>query len=241
MSHAEEWLDKVFQAGGDTVPPPSPDNLESCSPCLGRQSSVPLIHENDSTVTPPKRKCPESFRDCSQSCKASSNKKSRQILAEIGSPNMAHRSPVKKGTKGFQVIDDDGSDAVRLNTTLRQARRDPRVPIRGAADASALDTPMSSRIASSGASTGDATDVNDENSSINESASSKVSRRSRSPTKRMVDLKIAEKKIVEKGVTSNSDLPPDVESLYLDIQTIGMTGCGIVPLEMKVSFLVCFW
>ena len=91
------------------------------------------------------------------------------------------------------------------------------MPIRGAADASALVTPMSSRIASSGASTGDATDVNDENSSINESASSKVSRRSRSPTMRMVDLKIAEKKIVEKGVTSNSDLPPDVESLYLDI------------------------
>jgi hypothetical protein len=80
-------------------------------------------------------------------------------------------------------------------------------------------------------------DANDEECSIIGPASSKISKGSRSPTKRMVDLKVAEKKIVEKNVISSSDLPFDAQSLYLDIQTIGMTGCGSLVFTPHASRL----
>jgi hypothetical protein len=49
---------------------------------------------------------------------------------------------------------------------------------------------------------------------------STTSKRSRSPTRRMVDLQIAKKPVVPKRTTSSADVPQDEISLYKAIQAL---------------------
>lgn len=157
MHSDDEWLDGVLHCGGDIVPPPAPDDRPYYLPRDGRQFSASLPAENDSTAASPKRKYPGSLRDNRRSCGGSPNRKLwRQILAEIESPYMAHRSPRKKGTRGVRDISESESSAVRPEATLRPLHRDPRVPIRGLEEASAAGTPISTEDA----------DANDEECSM---------------------------------------------------------------------------
>jgi hypothetical protein len=70
-------------------------------------------------------------------------------------------------------------------------------------------------------------------SSVTESIGSK---RSRSPTKRMVDLQVAEKKVVPKTAKSPADVPEDVRGLYRAIQSLARVPRGVIPLGIEVPF-----
>ena len=85
---------------------------------------------------------------------------------------------------------------------------------------------------------GRAGSLDQKESSIDESTESRNSKRSRSPTKRMVDLRVADKRIEEKGIYSLSDLPEDVRELHMDVQTLGMSEYGIVPMDIKVCSIM---
>lgn len=67
--------------------------------------------------------------------------------------------------------------------------------------------------------------------STNESTTSK---RSRSPTRRMVDLQIAKKPVFPKTATSSTDVPQDVRTLYKAIQALARRAKGVIPLGIEV-------
>lgn len=69
-------------------------------------------------------------------------------------------------------------------------------------------------------------------SSVTESTGSKA--RSRSPTKRMIDLKVAEKTVCSKTVKSPADVPEDVRKLYKEIQSLARIPRGVIPLGIEV-------
>jgi hypothetical protein len=70
--------------------------------------------------------------------------------------------------------------------------------------------------------------------SIAESAESKVSKRSVSPTKRMVDLRVADKKVIQKSIRTRVDVPEDVQDLYKKIQGVATFARNIVPKGIEV-------
>jgi hypothetical protein len=71
-------------------------------------------------------------------------------------------------------------------------------------------------------------------SSVTESTGSKA--RSRSPTKRMIDLKVAEKTVSSKTARSLADVPEYVRKLYKEIQSLARVPRGVVPRGIEVRF-----
>ncbi|KAI9774939.1 MAG: hypothetical protein M1840_000155 [Geoglossum simile] len=69
-------------------------------------------------------------------------------------------------------------------------------------------------------------------SSVTESIGSKA--RSRSLTKRMVDLRVAEKAVAPKTAKSPADVPEDVRGLYMAIQSLARVPRSVIPLGIEV-------
>jgi hypothetical protein len=63
---------------------------------------------------------------------------------------------------------------------------------------------------------------------------STTSKRSRSPTRRMVDLQIARKPVVPKTATSSKDVPKNVETLYREVQALARRSKGVLPRGIEV-------
>ncbi|KAF1972376.1 hypothetical protein BU23DRAFT_162512 [Bimuria novae-zelandiae CBS 107.79] len=68
-------------------------------------------------------------------------------------------------------------------------------------------------------------------SSVTESTGSKA--RSRSPTKRMINIKIAEKTVSSRTVKSPADVPEDVRKLYRVVQSLARVPRGVIPLGIE--------
>jgi hypothetical protein len=62
-----------------------------------------------------------------------------------------------------------------------------------------------------------------------------TSERSRSPTRRMVDLRIAKKPVVPKTAIGSTDVPQDVRILYKAIQALARRSKGVIPLGIEVQ------
>ncbi|KAK7177661.1 hypothetical protein PSPO01_16292 [Paraphaeosphaeria sporulosa] len=79
----------------------------------------------------------------------------------------------------------------------------------------------------------DAKDVEDTNVvdavDAESNAESTASRQSRSPTRRVVDLRIARKPLVPRVVKSSEDVPEDVRALYKAISTLVRRSKGVIP------------
>ena len=246
MSNADAWLDDVFHAGGDSESPLSP-NIPTYylpKPRKGLANSSP--GKTAPIASPVKRKrCAlseidlpnERVREFRETCLGSfPPKRQRPAFAESELSNMAYRSrsPKKKGTTNTQDVDENAFVAAQPDATVRQHRPNTRMAIRSLDKVVNPPGLASGRSGKSGTLVGGTEDQHQREPSIDESADSKNSKRSLSPTKRMVDLRVTEKRIAEKGVTSPSDVPSDVQSLHLEVQTTGMSGYGIVPMEIKV-------
>lgn len=77
----------------------------------------------------------------------------------------------------------------------------------------------------------DREDMDRSASSVTESTGSKA--RSRSPTERMVDLRVAEKMVAPKTVKSPADVPEDVRGLYKAIQSLARVPRSVIPLGIE--------
>ena len=75
-------------------------------------------------------------------------------------------------------------------------------------------------------------------SSTRNSTDSKA--RSRSPTKRMIDLRVAKKKVNQKKAQSRADIPEDVRELYDAIRSLAIVSRNGIPQEVEVRISTCF-
>ncbi len=80
----------------------------------------------------------------------------------------------------------------------------------------------------------DRTDASVESSSVADSISSKRLRRPNSPTKRMVDLVVANKPVVPGSISSLLDVPKPVLELYKEVYRLANFPRGIVPAGIEV-------
>ena len=246
MSNADAWWDDVLRAGRDSESPLSPNIPAYYLPKPRKELLNSSTGENAPIASPVKRKRSalaeidlpnDRVREARETCLCSSRpKRQRSALAEVGLSNMAYRSrsPKKKGTTSARDADENTFVAAQPDATVRQPHRNTRMAIRSLDKAVIPPRPASGRSGLSGTPVGGVADQDQQEPSIDESADSKNSKRSLSPTKRMADLRVAEKRLAEKGVTSPSDVPSDVQSLHLDVQTMGISGYGIVPMDIKV-------
>lgn len=70
---------------------------------------------------------------------------------------------------------------------------------------------------------------------------STISKRLRSPTRRMVDLHIARKPVAQKLATSSTDVPQGVRTLYKAIGAISQRSKGVITLGMGTWFSNMFF
>jgi hypothetical protein len=118
---------------------------------------------------------------------------------------------------------------VRARRKLAPAPPAPTMPV-PALDETAM--PALTPSASEGELDIDREDMDRPASSVTESTDSKA--RSRSPTKRMVDLRVAEKMVAPKTVKSPADVPEDVRGLYKAIQSLARVPRSVIPLGIEV-------
>ena len=258
MALAHSWLTAVFDAGGDFEPPPDPQIPADYLQKPQRQHPAPtqtqlppshLPHLPVSLSRPNRKRTALAEIDSSNN---SYPHKRQRILNESNhtcAMPQPSRSPSKTSSRiAARKVEDTRSKAqvveyvVDLNATPRPGRvgrkpapgpAAPPVPVPALHEANTpeliptpsasdseyidrdeMDRPMSSI------------------SSITESTGSKA--RSRSPTKRMIDLKVAEKAVSSKTVKSPADVPEDVRKLYKEIRSLARVPRGVIPLGIEV-------
>ncbi|OAL57242.1 hypothetical protein IQ07DRAFT_638598 [Pyrenochaeta sp. DS3sAY3a] len=74
-----------------------------------------------------------------------------------------------------------------------------------------------------------------EDAEVESTHESTTSKRSHSPTLRIVDLQIAKKPMFPKTATSSTDVPQDVRTLYKAIQVLARQSKGVVPLGIETE------
>jgi hypothetical protein len=122
---------------------------------------------------------------------------------------------------------------VDLNTTPRPTRRKRAAPLAlPIPDLQIRPTPILTPSVSEEHADEDVEDVED--AEVESTHESTTSKRSRSPTRRMVDLQIAKKPVVPKTATSSTNVPQDVRTLYKAIQALARRSKGVIPLGVEV-------
>jgi hypothetical protein len=61
-----------------------------------------------------------------------------------------------------------------------------------------------------------------------------TSKRSHSPTRRMIDLQVAKKPVISRTATPSADVPQDVRTLFKMIQALARRSKCIMPLGIEV-------
>ncbi|KAF2467996.1 uncharacterized protein BDR25DRAFT_266464 [Lindgomyces ingoldianus] len=249
MDCTNTWLADVHAAGGDLEPPPKPE-IPAEYLQKPRRRPAPETY----LASPPSCICASFARP----------KRRRVVLSEIDPPNqkrqrslnavahvMSQRSPTRKssrqtGTAGKARITTKEAPPVEdviaavehivlgtqhvidPNTTPRPTRQKrvapPALPI---PDPHTRPAPILTPSVSE-----EQAGEDTEAESAHESTTSK---RSRSPTRRMVDLKVAKKPVVSKTATSSTDVPQDVKTLYKTIQALARRSKGVIPLGIETE------
>jgi hypothetical protein len=245
MACASAWLADVYAAGGDVEPPPNPDIPAEYQqkPRRHPASNAYLTFLPPSTYTSFAR--PKRQRAALSEIDLPNQKRRRALNAPTRAMSQDLRSPTKKSSRQTRAMNkarittketsavDDVIVVVDLNATPRPTRRKraapPALPI---PDLQTRPAPILTPSVSEEHADEDIEDVEDaEVESIQESTTSK---RSRSPTRRMVDLQIAKKPVVSKTATSSTDVPQDVRTLYKAIQALARRSKGVIPLGIEV-------
>jgi hypothetical protein len=250
MDCTNTWLANVHAAGGDLEPPPQPE-IPAEYLQKPRRRPTPEAYLD----SPPPSTCAPFAR----------SKRRRAALSEIDPPNqkrlralnaVAHVMPQNPGsptrkssrqagtagkaritTKEAPPVEDviESVEHIALetqhadpNTTPRPTRRKrvapPALPI---LDLHTRPAPVLTPSVSE--------EQADEDTEVESAHESTTSKRSRSPTRRMVDLQIAKKPVVPKTATSSTDVPQDVKTLYKAIQALARRSKGVIPLGIEVQ------
>ena len=249
MVSVHSWLKDVDAQGGGREPPPAPRIPDS-------YLQKPLRQHPASRPQPPPPHLPNL-----PSSSYGSNRK-RPALAAIDPPNrclrrrlstqitpgyakwqsprspseMTTRSVAKKSEDSMRNVGTVGSmDAVvtpRPGRVGRHATVGPATSAPTLHGANMPDWPPNYSPRDSDHIDRDGMDAPVSRSSVTESTGSKT--RSRSPTKRMIDLRVAEKKAVSKMVTSLADVPEDMQKLYKEIRSLARVPRAVIPVGIEV-------
>ncbi|KAF2835310.1 hypothetical protein M501DRAFT_462650 [Patellaria atrata CBS 101060] len=241
MERADAWLTVTFAAGSDIEPPPLP-NIPAdylAKPRRKRPTSALLPSSHPRIISLPKRKhttlaeidLPNEPLP-SPTEEPSPSRSKRQRVVRI--PNMRHQSqsPSKQKYPARNKAQ-AGENAFDLDAAPRRPRRTNPRP------AKVLSETVMPRL-TPGVSEGENEDWNQPDSSVTESADSRTSKRSVSPTKRMVDLRVADKRVLQKSVRSQSDVPRDVQELYRKVLSLTTFARSIIPKGIEVRVLFNF-
>ncbi|CAI6225569.1 unnamed protein product [Periconia digitata] len=250
MDFTGKWLSAVLDARGDSEPPPNPQIPADYLQKPSRQ------HPASKQIEPPSSLLPSPPTSFTRS------KRSHTKLSEIeplnyepppkrrrtpNSPSLvmsqALRSPSKRSSRVAARKAKDtniGSavkDLVDPNATPRPVHAKGKlapglpVPIVPVLDLDETQMPALTPSASEGELDILRYDIDRPASSITESISSRA--RSRSPTKRIVDLQVAEKTVALKTVKSPADVPENVRGVYKAIQSLARVPRSVIPLGIK--------
>ena len=212
MACANRWLANVYAAGGDSEPPPKP-NIPTDYVQKPRWRHAPETYP----LAPPALAQPKRQRAALYEIDTPNEKRQRvhnaPALAMSQTPiSPTRRSSRQAGTTGNKGTTTKEATVVELSFFSRPA------PV--------LTPSMSEKHVDD---VGDADDA--EVDTIHEST---ISKRSRSPTRRMVDLQIAKKPVISKTATSSKDVPQNVRGLYKNLQALARRSKGVIPLGIEV-------
>ena len=170
-----------------------------------------------------------------------------QQMPNTAKPTMSQppRSPLKKSsrTTAKKTMDTNESeeDKIDHNTTPRPARTRTRTALALAAAEVPIpilnQTAIPALIPSAPKGGSDLVRRDNDRSVSPVTESTDSATRSSSPTKRMVDLRVAEKALAQKGAKSPADVPEDVRKLYKAIRSLAFIPRNIIPLGIEVRAL----
>ncbi|KAF9731991.1 hypothetical protein PMIN02_000356 [Paraphaeosphaeria minitans] len=251
MNSADEWLSDVCAFGGDSEPPPTPTIPADYLQKPRRQplpdayivsSPPPFKHEPLSPlkrrravlldIDLPNQKRLRSFkapaRAMSQSSRSPTRSSRRPRTARKELVSMAEPLAVENMVAAAEHTLFPTQD---LNATPRPTRS------KRAAPPSLPALNLYTRPAPVLTSSVSDNHVNEDTCDIEPGSTygSTTSKRSRSPTLRMVDLRIASKPVVSKSATSSVDIPQDVRKLYKAIQGLARRARGVIPLGIEAE------
>jgi hypothetical protein len=261
------WLANVQAAGGHFAPPPDPEiPIEySQKPRRHPAPHAYLVSPPPSTQTSSTR--PKRRRALAE-IRSPNKKRQRGLNAQAHAMSQDSRSPTRKSSRrtvhNAHTIMEETPGAQNLTSAVehvllpRQHAVDtyatPR-PIRGKRATPPLlpltdmltgRAPVLMPRVSEEHASADAGDVEiAEAESTCESTRSTTSRRSHSPTRRMVDLQVAKKPVIPKTATSSADVPQDVRTLYKMIQALARRSKCVIPLgievQLRCTYVTVFW
>ncbi|PVH92720.1 hypothetical protein DM02DRAFT_635138 [Periconia macrospinosa] len=239
---ADAWLANVRAAGDNSEPPPNPtipaEYLQKPRrqpipaaylvppPSFAHSSLAPLKRRRAalSEIISPNQKRQRALnvpgRKMSQSSQSPTRKSSRQA----GARTTKTEAPAEHDLLATQPVVDPNATP---RQTLRKRAAPPSVP---APNLHTRPAPVLTPSASEEQADRDTKDVDAQ--SAYESTTSK---RSRSPTQRIVNLQIARKPVVSKLAISSTDIPQDVRVLYKAVQALAQRSKGVIPLDIKAE------
>ncbi|KAF1980433.1 hypothetical protein BU23DRAFT_8594 [Bimuria novae-zelandiae CBS 107.79] len=249
MVCADAWLANVRAAGGDSEPPPNPTIPAEYLQKPRRRpvpnaSLVPLSASTYTSLAPLKRRATLSEIDSpnqkrqqgtinapthamSQSSQSPTRKPSRQTEIARKARTITTDTPAVVAAVGHTLL--ATQHVVDPNATPRPTRRKRAAPL-------ALPAPNLHIRPASVLTPSISEEHIDEDVEVESAYESTTSKRSRSPTRRIVDLQIARKPVVSKSATSSTDVPQDVRALYKAIQVLARRSKGVIPLGIEVQF-----
>ncbi|KAI9695442.1 MAG: hypothetical protein M1820_008627 [Bogoriella megaspora] len=165
----------------------------------------------------------------------------RQPMPNAVTPTMppaprpsSNRAQAKKAVNTNEASEKDAVDPNSTPRPVRITRRTVQPPAAADMPNTILDetsTPAWARSASGSEPDMSGGDTGRSLSSVTQSTDSKA--RSRSPTKRMVDLRVAEKTLIPEAATKAADVPEDVRGLYRAIRSLAHVPRNVIPLGIE--------
>jgi hypothetical protein len=243
MALPDAWLTAVLDAGGDIEPPPDPkipaDYLQKPRRQRPASEQTQLLSSHPPAFfSRPKRRC-AALVEIDHPNDLCLRKRQRAPNAPTSVMSQAPRSPSKmssriatrKAKNKAPVVE----DIIDPNATSRPVRARHKPAPAPAANVPALyktAMPVLTPSTFEGKLGIDSEDINRSASSVTETSDSRA--RLCSSTKRMVDLRVAEKTVTSKMVKLPVDLPEDVQGLYEAVQILARVPRGVVPLGIEV-------
>jgi len=209
MACTNRWLANVYAAGGDSEPPPKP-NIPTDYVQKPRWRHAPETYP----LAPPALADLERHSAALSEIDAPNKKRQRVHNAPAHAMSQTPISPTRRSSRQAGTTGNTGT-TTKEATVVEQSLFSRPVPV--------LTPSMSEEYVN---------DVDDaEDAELDSMISSK---RSRSPTRRMVDLQIAKKPVISKTATSSKDVPQNVRTLYKNIQALALRSKGVIPRGIEV-------
>ena len=248
------WLTNVESAGGLFAPPPDPEIPIEYSQKPRRHPAPhaylvsPPLSTQPSSTRPKRRRVFAEIESPNPKLQRGLHGPTHAMLPESRSPT---RKPSRRTPRNAHTTMDEAPEAQDLTSAVehvllpRQHAVDPHAtprptrrkratpPLLPLIDTLTGRAPVLMPRVSEEHASADASDV--EIAEVESTCESTTSKRSLSPTRRMVDLQVAKKPVIPKTAISSADVPQDVRTLYKMIQGLARRSKVVIPLGIEVQ------